>query len=130
MRYTLSGGAVALITVAVTVTLAEGASLPYEASYAIGYCIALATHFSLQRWFVWAHREGFALPIRSQLARYVPFALFNYSFVAASIALLPHLLGVSTSAAYLGAMAIITFVSFLVLRTRIFHAGRVANERV
>jgi putative flippase GtrA len=129
MRYVLSGGAVAMITVAVTVTLAEGVGLVYEVSYAIGYCVALATHFSLQRWFVWAHHDGFALSIRNQLARYLPFALFNYGFVAASIALLPRLLGVSTSVAYLEATAIITFLSFLVLRTRIFHADSVADEQ-
>lgn len=129
MRYTLTGATVAFVAVAVTIALAEGARLPYEAAYAIGYSVAIITHFSLQRWFVWAHHEGFALSIHHQLARYLPFALFNYGCVAAAIALVPHLLGVTTSAAYLGATVVMTILGFLVLRTRIFHSGRVADEQ-
>jgi putative flippase GtrA len=128
MRYALSGVAVALISVVVTVTLAEGVGLAYEPSYAIAYCLAIATHYSLQRWFVWAHHAGFALSMRKQLRRYLPFAFFNYAFVAGSIALVPHLLDVPTSAAYLGATVVITLGSFLVLRSQIFHPHRGVDE--
>jgi putative flippase GtrA len=121
MRYAIAGGTVASVTIATTVTLGQGFRVPYELAFGIGYSVALVVHFSLQRWFVWAHHEGFALPIHQQLARYLPLALSNYALVAAAIAWLPRLLGVSTLAAYLGATATITLISFILLRSHVFH---------
>jgi putative flippase GtrA len=128
-RYALAGATVAFVALATTITLAEGAGLAYEAAFAIGYSLALAAHFTLQRVFVWSHHEGFALPIHHQLFRYLPIALGNYGFVAAAIALLPHLLGVATLIVYLAATAVVTVVAFLLLRSRVFHADTPANGR-
>jgi putative flippase GtrA len=127
-RYAAAGATVALVALATTITLAEGVGLPYEAAFAIGYSLAIATHFTLQRVFVWSHHEGFALPFHQQLVRYLPIALGNYGFVAAAIALLPQLLGVATLIVYLGATALATVVGFLLLRSRVFHADVIDAE--
>ena len=105
-----------------TVVLAKGFGLPFEAAFGIGYALALITHFTLQRFFVWSHHEEFALPIHHQLGRYLPVALSNYGLVALAIAVLPRALGTSSLVAYLAATAFMTVVSFLIFRSRVFHA--------
>ena len=91
MRFALAGVTTAVVSLVTTITLAEGVGLAFEAAFAIGYAVAVTTHFTLQRVFVWMHREAFALPIHLQLVRYVPIALGNYGVVAVAIAVLPHL---------------------------------------
>lgn len=122
IRYAMVGATVAVMSLTGTIILAEVVGLPYELAFAISYTIAVTTHFTLQRLFVWVHHEGFALPIHRQLVRYLPVTLTNYGVVAAAIAVLPHLLGISTLIVYVGATVAITLVSFVLLRQRIFHA--------
>jgi putative flippase GtrA len=122
MRFAITGVTVALVSLGATITLAQGVGLPFEAAFAIGYSIAIATHFTLQRVFVWTHHTGFALPLRHQIARYLPVALTNYALVALAIAVLPQLLHVASLVVYLGATAIVTVVSFLLFRAHVFHA--------
>ena len=129
MRFALAGVTTAVVSLVTTITLAEGVGLPFEAAFAIGYAIAVMTHFTLQRVFVWMHREAFALPIHLQLVRYVPIALSNYGVVALAIAILPRLLGVAALFVYLGATLVVTLVSFLLFRTRVFHADTPAEGR-
>jgi len=82
VRFALSGGAVALVYIATTTLLAEVIGIPFELALAIGFSLAIATHFTLQRVFVWVHAEGFALPIRRQAMRYLPIAGIQYGLTA------------------------------------------------
>jgi putative flippase GtrA len=121
LRFAASGGAVALVYVATTTLLAEVIGLPFEVALAIGFALAIATHFTLQRVFVWAHADGFALPLRHQALRYLPMAGIQYGLTAAATAVLPGALGVSTEVVYLGAAAVLSAVNFFVFRAHVFH---------
>ena len=52
-RFVLVGGIVAGIYVGTTTFLAEVIGVPFEVSLAIGFALAIVTHFSLQRLYVW-----------------------------------------------------------------------------
>ena len=101
LRFAASGGAVAIVYVATTTLLAEVIGIPFELALAIGFSIAIATHFTLQRVFVWTHADGFALPLRQQALRYLPIAGAQYGLTAAATATLPGALGVRTEVVYL-----------------------------
>jgi putative flippase GtrA len=122
IRYGIAGATVALVSLGGTIALAQGFGLPFEAAFAIGYTLALITHFTLQRFFVWSHHEEFALPVHQQLVRYLPVALSNYGIVALAIAVLPRALGISSLVVYVVTLLLVTLLSFLILRSRVFHA--------
>jgi putative flippase GtrA len=128
LRFALSGGTVALVYLATTTVLAEVVGLPFQAALAIGFCVGLAVHFTLQRLFVWTHHEEFALPLAHQVGRYLAVAAVQYGVTAASTALLPSALGVSTELVYLVTVAVVLSVNFLVFRHGIFHAKPVATD--
>jgi putative flippase GtrA len=127
VRFALSGGAVALVYLSTTTVLAEVVAIPFQAALAIGFCVGLSVHFTLQRLFVWTHREDFALPLRHQLSRYLLAAAVQYGVTAASTTLLPGALGISTELVYLATVAVVLSVNFLVFRHIIFH-GKQAVE--
>jgi putative flippase GtrA len=127
VRFALSGGTVALVYLTTTTVLAEVAGMPFQAALAIGFCVGLVVHFTLQRAFVWTHHEEFALPLAHQLGRYLAAAAVQYGVTAASTGLLPSALGVSAEIVYLATVAVVLSANFLVLRNGIFHskpAGR------
>jgi putative flippase GtrA len=128
MRFAIAGATAALVSLGATITLSQGCTLPLEAAFAIGYATGLTAHFTLQRVFVWRHHAEFALSGQHQLARYLPIALTNYGVIALAIALLPRLLGVAPVAVYLVATGVVTTISFLLFRTRVFHAGDLGKE--
>ncbi|HSZ68983.1 MAG TPA: GtrA family protein [Solirubrobacteraceae bacterium] len=121
VRFALAGSLVALVYLLTTTILAL--VIPFQVALACGFCLALAVHFTLQRFFVWVHREGFALPLRRQAGRYLAIAAAQYGLTAASTSVLPPLLGLPTEVVYLLAFALITATNFVVLRNGIFHAG-------
>lgn len=130
VRFALSGGTVALVYLATTTILAEVVGLPFQVALAIGFAVAIALHFTLQRLFVWTHHEEFALPLAHQAGRYLVVASVQYGVTAASTALLPSALGVSTEVVYLATVAVVLSVNFLVFRHGIFHAKPVATDSV
>jgi putative flippase GtrA len=121
VRFALTGSLVALVYLLTTTGLAL--AIPFQVALACGFCLALAVHFTLQRFFVWAHRGEFALPLRHQAGRYLAIAAAQYALTAASTSVLPPLLGLPTEIVYLAAFALITATNFLVLRNGVFHAG-------
>jgi putative flippase GtrA len=121
LRYVITGGFVALVYVAITTILAEVVGVPFEVSLAIGFLVALVTHFSMQRLFVWRHPGAFALPLHHQLARYLVVSGLQYGLTAGLTATLPRPLGVSPEVVYLPAVGALATINFLVLRSRIFH---------
>ena len=120
-RFVLAGGIVFLVYVGTTTLLAEWIGVPFEASLAIGFALAIVTHFSLQRLFVWRNATAFALPLHHQLARYAVVAGLQYGLTAAITATLPGAFGVSPEVVYLPTVLLLSAVNFLVLRSRVFH---------
>lgn len=119
-----------LVYVGGTLLLAGPVGLPIQAAIPIAYAVAVATHFLLQRGFVFRHDGGFALSVHEQVARYLLIAATQYPATAALTALLPALFGISGQAAYLITVAIISLTFFFVLRLGVFHPReeRLADE--
>ncbi len=124
VRYGLTGGLVTLVYLTVTTVLSKVVGLPFEGALAIGFATALLLHFSLQRVFVWMHADGFALPLRNQVGRYLAMAGARYGGTAASTAILPGVLHVDTEIVYLATMVVATSMGFLTMRFAIFHEKR------
>lgn len=122
MRFGLAGGIVTLVYLATTTVLASVAGTPFQLALAIGFCVGLSVHFILQRVFVWAHHEEFALPLRHQLGRYLVAAAAQYAVTAGSTAVLPSALGLPTEVVYLATALLVIAANFLVFRHQIFHA--------
>lgn len=120
-RFALTGGFVALVYVGTTTLLHEAVGLDFEAALAIGFAVAIATHFTLQRLFVWKHSSAFALPLHHQLVRYLTMAGIQYGVTAAVTATVSRALGVDPELVYLPVVAILTLTNFVVFRSRIFH---------
>jgi putative flippase GtrA len=121
VRFALTGGLVTVLYLTVTTVLSQLVGLPFQVALAIGFVSALLLHFTLQRLFVWVHDDGFALPLRHQVGRYLLMAGAQYGGTAASTAVLPGVLGVATELVYLATMAVATTAGFLVMRFIIFH---------
>jgi putative flippase GtrA len=120
-RYALTGGTVTIVYLGSTTVLADVMGLPFQIALAIGACIGVSVHFTLQRFFVWAHRDEYALPLRHQAARYLVFAGAQYGLTAISTAILPAALGLPVFLVYFGTVAILVSLNFLVFRNMIFH---------
>jgi choline kinase/putative flippase GtrA len=128
VRFGLVGGTVALLYLTVTTVLSQVFGLPFQLALAIGFASGLLAHFTLQRVFVWAHHEEFALGLGHQVRRYLTMALSQYGVTAVATAVLPGLLGVAEEVAYLMAMAVVTTAGFLLMRFVIFHGDSVARS--
>ena len=127
-RFALAGGAVTLVYLTTTTVLAEVFGVPFQVALAIGFCVGLVVHFGLQRLFVWTHHEEFALPLHHQVGRYLAIAAVQYGVTAASTALLPSALGVSTELVYLVTVVVVVCTNFLIFRHGIFHAKSASPE--
>jgi putative flippase GtrA len=120
-RYLLAGGAVTTVYLGITTVLADVGGLHFQIALAIGACSGLLVHFTLQRFFVWAHHDGYALPLRHQVVRYLVFAGIQYGLTAASTSILPAALGLPIYLVYFGTVALLVSMNFLVFRNVVFH---------
>ena len=121
-RFAVTGGIVALVYLGTTTVLAAVVGLGFELSLAIGFAVALVTHFSLQRLFVWRHPElSYALRLHHQLGRYLVVAGVQYGLTAGITAVLPVALGVSPELVYVPTALTLSVINFLVFRAQIFH---------
>jgi putative flippase GtrA len=120
-RYALAGATVAAVYVLATLLLHHVAGLPFQLALALGLAIAVTTHFLLQRLFVWRHDGGYALTMRGQAGRYVVITLVQYGLTTLSTTVLPAGLGVATDVVYVATAACLTALTFVLLRTRVFH---------
>lgn len=130
IRYGLAGAFVTVVYVTITTVLSQVVGLPFEVALAIGFCMILLLHFSLQRLFVWTHYEVFELPMRHQVGRYLIMIGAQYGITAASTAVLPGVLGVSTEIVYLATVAALATTNFLVMRFVIFHGKTPTPNRM
>lgn len=122
-RFVLAGGTVAVVYTASTLILVHVAGLSFQLALAIGFALAIVTHFTLQRFFVWVHHTDFALDLRPQVSRYLAAALVQYGLTATSVAVLPGVLQVATTWVYLVTVVVVSTVMFFVLRHIVFHPG-------
>ncbi|MGI8728811.1 MAG: GtrA family protein [Solirubrobacteraceae bacterium] len=129
VRYAIVGAGVAGVYVCTTLLLHHVAGLEFQLALAIGFAVAVTTHFAAQRLFVWRHEPPFALPIAHQAGRYLAITAVQYGLTALSTSLLPRLLGVPTSIVYLATAACLTLTTFVLLRTAVFHAGPAAASQ-
>jgi choline kinase/putative flippase GtrA len=129
-RYALAGGVVSLVYLLTTTALATLLHMHFQLALAIGFCCALAVHFTLQRTFVWAGRGDFALPLRQQTIRYLATAGTQYALTAAGTSLLPSALGLPVEAVYLALAAMLVSTNFVVFRNIVFHPEAERAERV
>ena len=120
-RFVLAGGTVMVVYLTTTTVLADVVGLPFQVALAVGFCVGLMVHFTLQRMFVWTHEAEFALPLHHQAARYLTVAGIQYGVTAASTSLLPGALGAPTEIVYLATVAAVTATNFVVFRQGIFH---------
>jgi putative flippase GtrA len=123
IRYGIVGVIVAVVYFGIPVALSGGAGVPIQVAIPIAYLIAVTLHFNLQRHFVFRHVSEFALTRREQVGRYIMMGAVQYPTTALATALLPKLLGLSASAAFVLVTLTISSTVFLTLRTQIFHAG-------
>jgi putative flippase GtrA len=120
-RYLLVGGAAAISYLGTTTVLADVIGLPFQVALAVGFCVGLLVHFTLQRLFVWAHHDQYALPLRHQVVRYLVFAGAQYALTAVSTSVLPRALGLPVDLVYFGTVVILISTNFLVFRNVVFH---------
>jgi putative flippase GtrA len=127
-RFVLAGIVVAIVYLSLTTFFALVVGLPFQAALALGFCFALAVHFTLQRLFVWTNRDAFALPFHHQAGRYLLVTGAQYGMTAASTALLPTALGVPTEAVYLLTAPLLALSNFFVFRHVVFHGARAGAD--
>ena len=123
VRFAITGALVSVIYISVTTVLAEVSHLRFQIALVIGWCAAISVHFTLQRVFVWAHQEEFALPFAHQVGRYLLLAGAQLGVTAITTSVLPSALGLPTEVVYLVTVALLTLINFLLFRNRIFHAS-------
>jgi putative flippase GtrA len=123
LRYGLVGVLTFSLYIGLTLVLSGPVGIHIQVAIPIAYVCALAVHFSLQRWFVWAHHEEYALASHVQAGRYLLVALAQYLFTALMTAILPSALGVSAQVVYVVSAIAAAGVTFLALRFAVFHPG-------
>ena len=92
-----------------------------QLAVAIAYLAGIATHFTLQRLFVFAGEGEFALTLGQQLRRYAVLAAVQYPATAGLVALLIAA-GFRTSPRSSAALLVMP-VTYIMLRTRMFHVA-------
>jgi putative flippase GtrA len=122
-RYLIGGGTTAAVYIGLTLLLSGPAGVNIQIAIPIAYTCSLVVHFSLQRWFVWAHHEEYALASHVQVGRYLLLALAQYAFTATATAVLPSALGVSAQLVYVVSAVLAAVLAFLAMRYLVFHAG-------
>lgn len=120
-RYVAAGGANTLLYVGLTLLLAGPVGLPIQVAIPAAFVTALATHFLLQRLFVFGHVEEFALRGQDQAALYLAIGGTQYAITAAVVALVPAWTGAGERPVYVVTVGLISVVTFLLLRSRVFH---------
>jgi putative flippase GtrA len=123
IRYAIAGAFVAVVYILTTLCLSNVVGLHFQLALAIGFLTAVTTHFFAQRYFVWRLGSDYALSAARQATLYVPITIGQYAFTALTTSVLPSALGVPTDAVYLVTAACVTLATFVLLRTRVFHAG-------
>lgn len=126
VRFLISGGIVAVVSISLTTTL-RVLGTPFQLAFVIGYGIALSVHFLLHRRFTFASEDEFALAPTHQARRFLLTAGTQYAIIAGGVAVLAPLLHVPDLAVYLTLIVILSCANFVITRHRIFHPVSAAS---
>lgn len=130
VRYGVAGATVAGVYLSIPLVLNGVLGVPIQVAIPLAYLLAVTLHFNLQRHFVFAHVDRFALPFRRQVGRYVAIGAIQYPTTALAMAFLPGLLGVSERVIFVMITLCISAATFLVLRGHVFHPNEEAELAV
>ena len=128
IRFGLAGGLVAVVYLASTSLFVEVLDFDFQVALALGFALAISTHFALQRRFVWVHEHGFAVPFHHQAARYLLVAAVQYGLTALATGVLPSALDVPTELVYLCVAAVLTAANFVIFRVGVFHSAAPSEQ--
>jgi putative flippase GtrA len=123
MRFVLSGSTVAVVYLGLGLLLSGPMGLPIQVAIPVAYVLSVLLNYTLQRYFVFADRERFALEARSQFIRYVQIGAVQYGFTALATAVLPDWLGLSEQVVFVAVALIAAAITFVLLRFVVFHSG-------
>jgi putative flippase GtrA len=122
LRFALVGATVACVYVGLTLLLSGPLGIAIEIAILVAYVLAVILHFLLQRYVVFRGTGEFALSVRAQVLRYVLIGIVQYSLTAAATNLLPGPLDLSEQVVYVLTVIVISAMTFLFLRSRVFHS--------
>jgi putative flippase GtrA len=121
VRFVMAGGFTAVVSIGAVLLLSGPVGLPIQVAILSSYPLLLVMHFSLQRWFVFARDDAYALRGGAQVRRYLSVVAVQYVYVAACTAALVHFADVADRSAYLIAVLSGAAAVFTVMRLRVFH---------
>jgi putative flippase GtrA len=121
LRFVVSGGTVAVVYLGLGLLLSGPFGVPIQLAIPVSYVISVLFNYSMQRWFVFAHSDAFALSPQAQFLRYVQIGAAQYALTAAATAVLPGALGVDEQVVYVATALIAAVITFVVLRLVVFH---------
>jgi len=121
MRFVLAGSFVAAVYLGTTTFLHSVLTVRFQIALVVGFATAVATHFALQRLFVWRRNDGFALSLRTHVGRYTIVAAANYASTAAVTSLVPQAVGVRVTYVYVAWSLLLAAISFVAFAYVVFH---------
>lgn len=129
IRFAVAGALVALLYISVTTLLHEALGVRFQIALASGFLAGVALHFTLQRLFVWRHRQSFALALHQQALRYLLICAGQYGITALATARLPDVLGLPVELVYVTTVCAVAGANFMLFRHRVFHGLAVGGGR-
>jgi putative flippase GtrA len=124
LRFVLSGGTVAVVYLGLGLLLSGPLGVPIQIAIPVSYVISVLFNYSMQRWFVFAHSDEFALSRQAQFLRYVQIGAAQYALTALATAVLPDLLGIDEQIVYVVTALVAAVITFIVLRLVVFHGSQ------
>ena len=123
LRFVLSGGTVAVVYLGLGLLLSGPFGVPIQIAIPVSYVVSVLFNYSMQRWFVFAHSDAFALTPQAQFVRYVQIGAAQYVLTALATAVLPDVLGLDEQVVYVATALIAAAITFVVLRLVVFHGS-------
>ncbi len=123
LRFVLSGGTVAVVYLGLGLLLSGPLGVPIQIAIPVSYVISVLFNYSMQRWFVFAHADEFALSRQAQFLRYVQIGAAQYALTALATAVLPDVLGLDEQVVYVATALLAAAITFIVLRLVVFHGS-------
>jgi putative flippase GtrA len=124
LRFVLSGATVAVVYLGLGLLLSGPLGVPIQIAIPVSYVVSVLFNYSMQRWFVFAHSDAFALSRQAQFVRYVQIGAAQYVLTALATAVLPGVLGLGEQVVYVATALIAAAVTFVVLRLVVFHGSQ------
>jgi putative flippase GtrA len=124
LRFVLSGGTVAVVYLGLGLLLSGPFGVPIQIAIPVSYVVSVLFNYSMQRWFVFAHSDAFALSPQAQFVRYVQIGAAQYVLTALATAVLPDVLGLDEQVVYVATALIAAAITFVVLRLIVFHGSQ------